>query len=119
MSPFEQEKDTFLTQLENENFQFETTLTFIEQHYTYTASAFSNGSVLNSVNENQGSCKVFALAQLLQLSQLQTLKCFGQHYRDVLATPEVNNHHNLRRVLKEGSGNITFETFPLLNKVSL
>lgn len=119
MSPFEQEKDTFLTQLQDENFQFETTLAFIEQHYTYTASAFSNGDVLNSINENQGSCKVFALAQLLQLSQTQALKCFGQHYRDVLATPEVDNHHNLRRILKEGLENITFTTFPLLNKVSL
>jgi len=44
------------------------------------------------------------------------LQCFGQHYRDVLATPEVDNHHNLRRVLKEGLDNISFDQFPLEQK---
>jgi hypothetical protein len=118
MSQFENAKVEFLAQLAEESFQFETTLAFIEQEFNFTPSAFNNGGVLNTIEQNQGSCKVFALAQLLNLSQQQTLYCFGQHYRDVLATPEVDNHHNLRRVLKEGLNNISFEQFPLEQKAA-
>lgn len=113
MSQFEQAKNEFLQQLSQDDFQFETTLAFIEQHYNFTPSAFNNGGVENTSEQNQGSCKVFAAAELLQLSQQQALACFGQHYRDVIATPEVDNHHNLRRVLKEGLAGINFDHFPL------
>ncbi|MEE3190749.1 MAG: hypothetical protein VX281_07300 [Pseudomonadota bacterium] len=34
----------------------------------------------------------------------------------MLATPDVDNHHNLRRVLREGTDNITFDQFPLKAK---
>lgn len=117
MSQFEQAKNDFLPQLQQDNFAFETTLEFIETHFNFTPSAFNNGGVQNSQEQNQGSCKVFALAQLLELTQQQALSCFGQHYRDVLATPEVDNHHNLRRVLKDGLENISFDKFPLEQKV--
>ncbi len=118
MSQFNQAKNELLAQLAQDDFQFETTLAFIEQHYHFTPSAFNNGTVVNSAEQNQGSCKVFALAQLLNLTQQQALACFGQHYRDVLATPDIDNHHNLRRVLKEGLVNITFAKFPLEQKVT-
>ena len=118
MSQFEHVKVEFLAQLAEDNFQFEATLAFIEQNFSFTPSAFNNGGVVNTIEQNQGSCKVFALAQLLDLSQQQALACFGQHYRDVLATPEVDNHHNLRRVLKEGLENITFDAFPLEQKAA-
>ena len=59
---------------------------------------------------------MFALGQLLQLDKDTTLRLFGEHYRDVVATPDVDNHHNLRRVLREGTGNITFDQFPLKAK---
>jgi hypothetical protein len=116
MSQFEQAKSDFLQQLGQDNFQFEATLAFIEQQYHFTPSAFNNGEVSNTIEQNQGSCKVFALAQLLELTQQQALSCFGQHYRDVLATPTVDNHHNLRRVLKDGLGDIQFDRFPLEQK---
>jgi hypothetical protein len=117
MSEFEQAKSEFLHQLPQDSFVFETTLAFIEKYFDFTPSAFDNGGVKNTESQNQGSCKVFALAQLLDLSQQQTLCCFGQHYRDVLATPEVDNHHNLRRVLKEGLTGINFDQFPLQQKM--
>jgi hypothetical protein len=116
MSQFEQAKDNFLQQLSRDDFQFEATLAFIDQHYHFTPSAFNNGEVSNSIEQNQGSCKVFALAYLLELTQQQTLSCFGQHYRDVLATPKVDNHHNLRRILKDGLKGVCFERFPLEQK---
>lgn len=117
MSQFTLIKNDFLQQLTQDNFQFETTLAFIEKHYNFTPSAFNNGGIENSSEQNQGSCKVFAVAELLNLSQQQALACFGQHYRDVIATPKVDNHLNLRRVLKEGLDNILFERFPLEPKV--
>lgn len=118
MSTFSQEKAAFLTQLTADNFQFETTLAFIDKHYDFSASAFNNGGVINGSDENQGSCKIFALAQLLELNKEQALACFGQHFRDVLATPDTDNHHNLRRVLKDGLDNISFDHFPLEQKES-
>ncbi|MFQ3171872.1 MAG: hypothetical protein ACI9DG_001910 [Oleispira sp.] len=116
MSPFETAKIDFLQQLTHNEFQFETTLTFIELYYNVTPSAFNNGGIENSAEQNQGSCKIFALAELLNLSQPQVLACFGQHYRDVLATPTIDNHHNLRRILKEGIADIRFDHFPLTLK---
>jgi hypothetical protein len=116
MSQFEQAKNDFLQQLQQDDFVFETTLKFIETHFNFTPSAFNNGGVENSQEQNQGSCKIFSLAQLFELTQQQALCCFGQHYRDVLATPEVDNHHNLRRVLKDGLENISFDQFPLEQK---
>ncbi|MCA6062043.1 HopJ type III effector protein [Thalassolituus marinus] len=116
MSTFEQAKSDFLTAIEADDHLFSSTLEFIAGWFDFTPSAFMNGNVANSVDQNQGSCKVFALAQHLGLSQEQTLRCFGEHYRDVLATPEADNHHNLRRVLREGLENITFDQFPLTQK---
>ena len=117
MTDFNTAKSAFLTSLTQDDHAFADTLAFIEQWYAFTPSAFRNGDVENSAEQNQGSCKVFALGQLLELDKEQTLRCFGEHYRDVLATPEVENHHNLRRVLREGTGNIEFDRFPLKERV--
>lgn len=113
MTDFTTAKDTFLTAIDSEDHVFASTLAFIEAWYDFTPTAFQNGTVENAADQNQGSAKVFALSQLLALSKQQTLNCFGEHYRDVLATPDVDNHHNLRRVLREGNGNIRFDQFPL------
>ena len=117
MTDFTAAKLSFLTALNQDDHTFATTLAFIEQWYEFTPTAFRNGSVANSAEQNQGSCKVFALSQLLGLNAEQTLRCFGEHYRDVLATPDIENHHNLRRVLREGTAGIEFDRFPLKEKV--
>lgn len=116
MSTFEQAKSDFLNAIQSDDHQFSSTLDFIAEWFEFTPSAFMNGNVANAVDQNQGSCKVFALAQLLELTNEQALRCFGEHYRDVVATPDVDNHHNLRRVLREGLENITFDQFPLTQK---
>lgn len=116
MSEFQQAQNEFLNEIEKNDFQFSSTLEFVSQWFDFKPTAFANGSVANSVEQNQGSCKVFALAEYLKLNDQQTLLCFGEHYRDVLATPDVDNHHNLRRLLKEGRTNIQFEQFPLTLK---
>lgn len=116
MTDFSAASTEFLASVATDEHMFAETLAFVETWYDFTPTAFRNGDVSNQVDQNQGSAKVFALSQLLDMSKEQTLGCFGEHYRDVLATPEIDNHHNLRRVLCEGNGNIEFDQFPLKAK---
>lgn len=116
VSDFSLAKNEFLQSIEGDEHLFADTLGFIGQWFDYTPSAFRNGPVSNSSEQNQGSCKVFAMARLLDLDRQQALGCFGEHYRDVLATPHADNHHNLRRVLAQGLADIEFDHFPLCFK---
>ena len=116
MTDFASAKSDFLASVTTDEHIFASTLAFIERWYEFTPTGFNNGGVINSADQNQGSAKVFALSQLLELDKETTLRLFGEHYRDVLATPDVDNHHNLRRVLREGTANITFDQFPLKAK---
>ncbi len=116
MTDFHTAKDAFFTSVASDQHVFSDTLAFIETWYDFTPTGFNNGGVVNAADQNQGSAKVFALGQLLQLDKDTTLRLFGEHYRDVVATPDVDNHHNLRRVLREGTSNITFDQFPLKAK---
>ncbi len=116
MTDFDTALTSFLSAIESDTHQFATTLAFIQQWYDFTPTAFSNGAVRNGVDQNQGSCRVLAMALLLGLTTQQTLRCFGEHYRDVLATPTVDNHHNLRRLQREGLVDIHFDQQPLRRK---
>ncbi len=113
VSEFDRARDAFLAGLESDQHRFADTLAFIDRWYEVQPSAFRNGAVHNAEDQNQGSCKVLGLARLLQLTREQTLACFGEHYREVLATPEADNHHNLRRLQRDGLTDITFDRFPL------
>lgn len=119
-SPVSSDFDTahaeFLAAIETATHVFSSTLAYIEQWFVFTPSAFRNGVVSNSAEQNQGSCRVLALALLQGMSADQALKCFGEYYREVLATPGVDNHHNLRRLLAEGLGDIRFDRPPLRRK---
>lgn len=116
MSNFDAALASFLQSIESDTHAFATTLAFIDEWYEFTPTAFRNGSVANTAEQNQGSCRVLALALLNGFSTEQALKCFGEHYRDVLATPDVDNHHNLRRLQKEGLVDIQFDGTPLRRK---
>lgn len=116
MTDFDQALPQFLAAIEADTHLFATTLAFINQWFEFTPSAFRNGTVNNNVDQNQGSCRVLSMALLLGLTAGQTLKCFGEHYRDVLATPGVDNHHNLRRLQKDGLTDIHFDHSPLRRK---
>ena len=87
---------------------FKTVLAYIETHYNYTPTAFKNGARHNAPEQNQGSAKVFAFAQLHQLNQDQTLALFAEHYAHVLATPETNDHQNIRQFMQHGWAGIEF-----------
>lgn len=116
MNDFNTAFPDFLAAIETDTHQFSATLAFISQWFDFTPSAFRNGKVINNVDQNQGSCRVLSMALMLGLTREQALKCFGEHYRDVLATPDVDNHHNLRRLQAEGLADIHFDQQPLRRK---
>lgn len=112
--------ETFLQKLDNnpQEVSFEDTMETISAHYHYQACAFDNGPLHNASGTNEGSCKVFAFAQLNQLTDEQTLACFGDYYRiDVLEHPDGPDHANIRQFIKTGLQGIQFlSAHPLTEK---
>lgn len=115
--------DTFLKQLKHEPsaIQFQDTMAIIDSQYTYTPTEFTNGNgedkVINTAGTNEGSCRLFAFALDQQLTQEQTLNCFGRYYReDVLKNPDNNDHANIRSFIKYGWEGIHFTSKALKKK---
>ena len=103
---------TFLEKLKRtpNTITFSETISVIEENYDFTPTAFENGTQYNAAGENSGSCKLFAFAQLQNLSQAETLACFGAYYfEEVLGNPEGTNHQNIRNFMKTGWSGIQFE----------
>ncbi|WP_339843741.1 HopJ type III effector protein [uncultured Halopseudomonas sp.] len=95
---------------------FADTLSFIDSYYLYQPSGFDNGPVRNNAGENQGSCKVLAMALDLGLNDLQTLQCFAEHYQSVLASPDGHDHANIRALCDHGLAAVTFDSSPLIRR---
>lgn len=108
--------NSFLEKL-NQNpsaISFAETIATIEENYHFTPTAFKNGDQLNAAGQNSGSCKLFAFAQLQNLSQEQTLACFGSiYFEEVLGDPQGDNHQNIRNFIKTGWSGIEFEAAAL------
>lgn len=109
-------REQLLTRLSTEDHLFTDTLAFINQHYHYQPSAFSNGPVNNSAEQNQGSCKVLAMALDLGLTQQQALQCFAEHYQAVLAEPHGTGHANIRALMISGLTGVSFAHQPLTRR---
>lgn len=89
---------------------FPETIVVIDENYDFTSTPFYNGTQHNEAGQNSGSCKLFAFAKLHNLSQAETLACFGAYYFDeVLGDPEGTNHQNIRNFIKTGWHGIQFE----------
>ena len=100
---------------------FNDSMAIITEHYHYQATEFSNGlgerKVTNSAGTNEGSCKIFAFAQLNQLTTSQTLNLFGDFYRkDVLKNPDDDSHQNIRNFMRDGWQGILFSQQSLTAK---
>lgn len=103
----------FLQAIKQPEHRFADTLAFIDANYQYTACAFDNAGLHNAAGSNQGSCKIFGLALLENLSTYDALLAFGEHYRHVLATPDGSDHANIRQLLKHGLESVHFNQLPL------
>jgi len=109
----------FLTQLSHQKIDFEDTITIINQLYDYHPTRFSNGltqTVINQAGQNEGSCRIFAFAQLNQLSPASTLACFGRFYQEVLNDPQGTSHGNIRAFMRDGWAGVSFEGVALTPK---
>ena len=101
--------------------EFSEVIDTIATHYDYTPTRFSNGSgddtAISEAGSNEGSCKIFAFAQLNGLNENETLACFGKYYReDVLQHPEGSDHANIRNFMRHGWQGIHFEQSALQEK---
>lgn len=104
--------DAFLTKLKEqpEEITFDETMAVIEANFSFTPTAFTNGDTRNEAGQNSGSCKLFSFAQHCQLSEAETLQCFGDYYRkDVMENPTGNDHQNIRNFMKSGWQGIRFD----------
>ena len=113
---------SFIEKIINNNpVSFEETIAVITENYHYQATEFSNGLneqlLVNQAGNNEGSCKIFAFAQINQFDQQQTLNLFGDYYRqDVLNDPQGKNHQNIRIFMQYGWDGICFNRLPLTAK---
>jgi len=114
---------TLLSQLQTspETVEFKDAMNTIANHYDYTPTRFTNGvgenQVVNEAGTNEGSCKIFAFAQLNQFNVEQTLACFGSYYRDdVLKNPTGTDHGNIRNFMIYGWPGINFDNAALTAK---
>ena len=108
--------DELLKSLVNQpdKISFDDVISVIDENYSFTPVFFANGDVQNNAGQNSGSCKIFAFAQANDLTEQQTLHCFGDYYRnDVLLHPEAENHQNIRNFMKTGWSEVKFEQLPL------
>ena len=100
----------FLNKIKNsESVSFPETIAHIDENYTFTPTTFKNGNQINNAGENNGSCKIFAFAQLQQFTKEETLGLFGDFYQDVLSTPDATDHENFRYFMIFGWDGIQFE----------
>lgn len=88
----------------------------IDASYNFTPTKFTNGSVTNEANTNNGSCKVISFAKLNELKVAETLFLFGEHYQKVVDTPNEEDHQNIRNFIKFGWEGIHFEDYALNEK---
>jgi len=107
---------TLLANLKAGSTSFNQVIEFIETYYQHQATAFKNGEAVNEATQNQGSAKVFAFAQLNELSENDTLYLFAEHYQSVLANPDGLDHQNIRQFRLNGWKGIVFYGEALIEK---
>jgi len=96
---------------------FAQTMQVIDDHFDFNPTSFVNGDTENQAGQNNGSCKIFAFAQMQGLDEPSTLSCFGQFYRDdVLKNPDGSDHANIRNFIQHGWSGIQFDGLALTAK---
>lgn len=97
--------------------EFSDVIATIDDNYVFTPTKFINGSTTNLADQNNGSCKIFAFAQLHNLGTSETLALFGDFYRkDVLLHPTKDDHQNIRNFMEFGWEGIEFSGKALVEK---
>ena len=110
--------ESLITRLDSQSsdVMFDEVMTLIDELYEFSPTSFVNGGQRNEAGENSGSCKVLSFALLNSLTEEQTLLLFGQYYRDVKASPEADDHQNIRQFILHGFSGLKFDSCALLAK---
>lgn len=116
MSMKSHDVSALLNGVEQNAINFSQVIEFIDANYQFTPVKFINGLLHNQVGENEGSCKVLAFAKLHNLTQVDTLKLFAEHFANVKATPQGENHANIRNFMFFGWQGFLMEKNPLSEK---
>lgn len=95
---------------------FAAVLAHIDARYDFSPTAFDNGQTHNPAGQNSGSCKVFSFALDQGLNPEQTLSLFAEHYQAVLATPQAQDHANIRNFMQHGFAGLRFAGQALVAK---
>lgn len=74
-----------------------------------------NGETSSDAGTNEGSCKIFSFGKIAGLSEAETLACFGEHHRSVVADPSGSSHGNIRAFMERGWEGISFPDGPSLS----
>eukprot|EP00965_Chrysotila_dentata_P041760 1385195-Pleurochrysis_carterae.AAC.1 len=88
--------------------QFEEVMSAIEDSFEVTEVSFSVGDTESATGENMGSAKIFSFGKLAGLTEEETLRLFGQYYKDVLDTPNGSDHANIRSFMASGWAGVKF-----------
>jgi len=100
-----------------ETIRFKEVIDYIDEHYDFTPTRFTNGKTVNEADQNNGSCKVFSFGKLNNLTEDEVLSLFGDFYReDVLKNPEGTDHQNIRNFMESGWAGISFDGEALRKK---
>ena len=115
MKTFDEACAYFLEAILQPDHQFADSLAFVREWFEVQPTAFDNNGLMNSADDNQGSCQLLALALYLKLDAAQCLLCFGEHYRNLADYP-ANSHLNIRNIVQYGLQQVAFAQFPLTRK---
>lgn len=100
-----------------ETIHFKEVIAYIDEHYDFIPTRFTNGNTVNEADQNNGSCKVFSFGKLNNLAEDEVLSLFGDFYReDVLKNPEGTDHRNIRNFMESGWAGISFDGDALRKK---
>lgn len=99
-----------------ESMKFDTIIALVDDDYAFTQAAFTNGDLRNQAGEGSGSAKVFCFAAIHQLTPLETLHCFGEHYLAVLNDADGDSHPNIRNFMVYGWAGLKFDSPVLIRK---
>ena len=110
--------ESLLTEIRSgADISFDDLLAVIDRFFLFTPTAFDNGTgdrrICNSHDQNQGSCRIFAFGLVHGLDQQETLACFGEHFRAVVADPDGDDHPNIRCFMESGWSGVHIHGTPL------
>lgn len=88
--------------------EFDAVIKAIDDGYDETEVEFEVNGFKSAPGKNLGSAKIFSLGILAGLSKEETLACFGQYYKDVLANPDGDDHPNIRGFIESGWDGVSF-----------